>query len=214
MAFGVVRDGVGIVGDVCLELAVTFSERLDVRIPGLDAFRVGDKVVDAGNGRTDVAVPQEPLDAPQRPVDSFCFLPVVAVDGKALDVLPQHRDAHGDVAPVEHVLGAGRQEFRHAADAVLAVSLAGTSVTSVHPDDDRAFGRKIFLCRYLRLKSFRREVHEVLYVIENWNGANGLVYFGKGGEIATNRVRNQEIAALALLLVHASLVYVNTRIVQ
>ena len=107
MAFGVVRDGVGIVGDVCLELAVTFSERLDVRIPGLDAFRVGDKVVDAGNGRTDVAVPQEPLDAPQRPVDSFCFLPVVAVDGKALDVLPQHRDAHGDVAPVEHVLGAG-----------------------------------------------------------------------------------------------------------
>ena len=40
------------------------------------------------------------------------------------------------------------------------------------------------------------------------------VPFGKGGEIATNRVRDQEIAALALQLVQASLVYVNTRMVQ
>ena len=64
------------------------------------------------------------------------------------------------------------------------------------------------------MESFRREVHEGLYVIENWNGANGFVYFGKGGEIATNRVRDQEIAALALQLVQASLVFVNTRIVQ
>ena len=51
-------------------------------------------------------------------------------------------------------------------------------------------------------------------MIENWNSANGFVFFGKGGEIATNRVRDQEIAALALQLVQASLVYVNTRMVQ
>ena len=51
-------------------------------------------------------------------------------------------------------------------------------------------------------------------MIENWNGANGFVFFGKGGEIATNRVRDQEIVALALQLVRASLVYVNTRMVQ
>ena len=37
---------------------------------------------------------------------------------------------------------------------------------------------------------------------------------GKGGEIATNRVTDQETSALALHLVQASLVYVNTRMVQ
>ena len=74
--------------------------------------------------------------------------------------------------------------------------------------------KTIFLRRYLRLESFRREIHEGLNVIENWNSANGFVFFGKGGEIATNRVRDQEIAALALQLVQASLVYVNTRMVQ
>ncbi|MDE0524479.1 MAG: Tn3 family transposase [Boseongicola sp.] len=47
--------------------------------------------------------------------------------------------------------------------------------------------KTIFLCRYLRLESFRREIHESLTVIENWIGANGFVYFGRSGEIATNR---------------------------
>ena len=74
--------------------------------------------------------------------------------------------------------------------------------------------KTIFLCRYLRLESFRREINEGLNVIENWNSANGFVFFGKGGEIATNRVSDQEIAALSLQLVQASLVYVNTRMVQ
>ena len=51
-------------------------------------------------------------------------------------------------------------------------------------------------------------------MIENWNSAAGVVFFGKGGEIATNRVRDQEIAALALQLAQTSLVYVNARMVQ
>ena len=58
MALGVVRDGMGIVGDVGLELVDAFSERHDVRVPGLDASKVHDKVVDAGKGHTDGAVPQ------------------------------------------------------------------------------------------------------------------------------------------------------------
>ena len=37
---------------------------------------------------------------------------------------------------------------------------------------------------------------------------------GKGGEIATNRVTDQETSALALHLVQAALVYINTRMVQ
>ena len=74
--------------------------------------------------------------------------------------------------------------------------------------------KTIFLCRYLRHEAFRREIHEGLNVVETWNSANGFVFFGKGGEIATNRLEDQEISALALHLLQASLVYVNTRMIQ
>src|SRR3546814_6720459 len=67
---------------------------------------------------------------------------------------------------------------------------------------------------YMRQEAFRREIHEGLNVVENWNGANGFMSFGKGGEIATNRIHEQEIYVLALHLLQASLVYVNTRMLQ
>ena len=71
---GEVRDGMDIADNVGLELADALAERLDVLVPGLDALKVHGKVVDAGKVRSDVAVPQEPLDAPQRPIDLFRFL--------------------------------------------------------------------------------------------------------------------------------------------
>ena len=48
----------------------------------------------------------------------------------------------------------------------------------------------------------RREINEGLNVIENWNGANDFIYFGKGGEMASNRADDQEINMLALHLVN------------
>jgi TnpA family transposase len=74
--------------------------------------------------------------------------------------------------------------------------------------------KTIFLCRYLRQEALRQEIHENLNVVENWNSANGFVFFGKGGEVATNRLEDQEISVLALHLLQNCLVYVNTRMLQ
>lgn len=74
--------------------------------------------------------------------------------------------------------------------------------------------KTIFLCRYLQSEGLRQEIHEGLNVIENWNSANGFIFYGKGGEIATNRRDDQELAILSLHLLQVALVYVNTLIFQ
>ena len=40
--------------------------------------------------------------------------------------------------------------------------------------------RSIFLYRYLDSLELRQEIHEGLNVMENWNSANGFIYFGRG----------------------------------
>jgi len=74
--------------------------------------------------------------------------------------------------------------------------------------------KTVFLCEYLREESLRREIHEGLNVIESWNAANSFIFYGKGGEIATNRTDDQEVAVLSLHLLQLSLVYVNTLMIQ
>jgi TnpA family transposase len=57
-----------------------------------------------------------------------------------------------------------------------------------------------FLARYLHEESLRREVNEGLNVVENWNSANGFIFYGKSGELATNRLDDQELSVLSLYL--------------
>ncbi|WP_081609988.1 Tn3 family transposase [Sphingobium xenophagum] len=46
------------------------------------------------------------------------------------------------------------------------------------------------------------------------HAAPTVIFFGKGGEIATNRLEDQELSVLALHLLQNCLVYVNTRMLQ
>jgi len=74
--------------------------------------------------------------------------------------------------------------------------------------------RTIFLCNYLNSEALRIEIHEGLNVIERWNGVNDFIFFGKSGEISTNKKYSQELLVLSLHLLQNCLVYINTLLIQ
>jgi TnpA family transposase len=70
------------------------------------------------------------------------------------------------------------------------------------------------VCRYLRDRDLQREIEEGLNVVESWNRVNSVIFFGKSGEFATNRRDQQELGMVALHILQAAIVYVNTLMVQ
>jgi TnpA family transposase len=74
--------------------------------------------------------------------------------------------------------------------------------------------RTIFVARYLRDRHLQWEIEDALNVVESWNSANSVIFYGKGGDIATNWRDERELSVLCLRILQAALVYVNTLMLQ
>jgi len=88
----------------------------------------------------------------------------------------------------------------------------------LQPDQvDLVLPRPEFLNQRAKLAvefALRREIHDGLNVVETWNSANGFIFFGKGSEVASNRLEDREISVHALHLLQSCLVYINTLMLQ
>jgi TnpA family transposase len=74
--------------------------------------------------------------------------------------------------------------------------------------------RTIWATRYLGDRELQRETNAGLNVVENYNGVNDYIHFGKSGELASNRREEQEISMLCLQILQSSLGFVNTLMIQ
>lgn len=74
--------------------------------------------------------------------------------------------------------------------------------------------KTVFLARYLRSRGLQREINDGLNVIESWNRANSIIFYGKNAELASNRRDEQEMSVLCLRICQAAMVYVNVLMIQ
>lgn len=51
-------------------------------------------------------------------------------------------------------------------------------------------------------------------MVEAWNRANAVIYYGKSGEISSNNREEVELAALCLRICQASIAFLNTLMLQ
>jgi TnpA family transposase len=70
------------------------------------------------------------------------------------------------------------------------------------------------VARYLYDRDLQRQIESGLNVAEAWNRANAVICYGKSGELSTNRREEVEMTTLCLRILQASLVYVNTLMLQ
>jgi TnpA family transposase len=74
--------------------------------------------------------------------------------------------------------------------------------------------KTIFVCRYLSQEDLRVEINQSQNVVERLNGIMGFIFYGKLGEISTNRKKEQSLAVSCLHLLQVCMVYINTLIIQ
>ena len=74
--------------------------------------------------------------------------------------------------------------------------------------------KTIFLARYLRTRGLQREINDGLNVIESWNRANAIIFYGKHSELTSNRRDEQEMSVSCLRICQAAMVYINVLMIQ
>lgn len=74
--------------------------------------------------------------------------------------------------------------------------------------------KSVFIAEYIASEELRREIHEGLQVVENWNSANSDLFYGGAGTLKGSDRESQEVSMLALHLLQSALVYLNTLLIQ
>jgi TnpA family transposase len=74
--------------------------------------------------------------------------------------------------------------------------------------------RTLFICEYLSSPELRREIHEALQIVEQWNAANLALRYGRDAELPGVDREHVEVSALALHLLQSALVLINTRLLD
>nr|WP_157383033.1 Tn3 family transposase [Nonomuraea coxensis] len=74
--------------------------------------------------------------------------------------------------------------------------------------------KSIFVAEYVAASELRREIHEGLQVVENWNSANADLFYGSAGTLPGSDKEHQEVSMLSLHLLQSALVFINILLVQ